>query len=58
MSPGQRAYIERRIAQLDERAGWLRVAVKESWAEVWHRDELAEYETKISGLRARLLDLE
>lgn len=58
MSPGQRRYIERRIADLEPRARWLRHHCKTTEAHDWHHDELAGYENRISHLRARLADLE
>ena len=54
MSPGQRKYIERRIANLDQRAMWLRHYCKTPEAQDWCHEELEEYETRIAALRAKL----
>ena len=51
MGPGQRRYIERRIAMLEARAGWLRMHDTPEWC----REELAEIEPKLAALRQRLI---
>jgi hypothetical protein len=54
VSPGKRAYIERRINTFDQRAIWLRHHCKKPEAQDWHHQELAELESAIAGLRAKL----
>lgn len=46
---GQRRYIERRIAYFEARASERR-----HYGQAWAREELAEYEAKLSHLRAKL----
>ncbi len=54
MSPGQRRYIERRIAQIQDRAVWLRHHCKTSEAQDWHHEELAGLDARIAALQAKL----
>jgi len=56
MSPGQRKYIEQRRKVLNDRAVWLRSAVKQDWAQDWHRQELADLEGRIAYLNQQLVN--
>lgn len=52
MGPGQRKYIEGRIADFDQRARWLRQHAHEDIE--WINEELPVLEAKITSLRAKL----
>jgi hypothetical protein len=54
MSPGQRKYIERRLAKVEMRQCMIRPHLNKPDTPEWMLDEWPELETKADALRARL----